>query len=539
MSEPVSLIKSAYDELPYTSHPFPQTAPENLAAVAHLFGLGAPDVAKARVLELGCSSGGNLIPFAARNPAAELVGIDLSSVQIGLGKKRVDALGLSNIKLIEADLAALDSKSLGSFDFVICHGVYSWVPAHVREAILSICKENLAPDGIAYVSYNVYPGWKAKEIVRDAMMLRGAARATPTERLGYAKGMLDFLERLAPKNSILAKTLELTLPELRTQQDYYLAHEYLEPFNAPCYFQDFIRDAGAHGLAYLAEAQPSTMFVGNYGQDVAEPLLKECGHSQVLLEQYLDFVVNRTFRQTLLVHDRRAGGIRYRLDGERMRKLHFAARLFCQDGPIRLDSSRQTFGTNTSSLASETPAVKAALKVLSEGWPETVSYNNLLERTGTLLGSVSEQDLTSRIDELLDHLVVKGLAQFRVTPVQIGKQAEGRIAIEPAIRRAAEISRNGVGSMIFNAWHEPVPLSPVGALLLPQLDGSRDRADLEKTLHDHVGLGHVRFERGGEPVREAAEVSKCVAEHVEATMRQLFEAKLAVSANRINSAAAV
>lgn len=528
MSQPVSLIKSAYDELPYTSHPFPQTAPENLAAVAYLFGLEAPDVAKARVLELGCSSGGNLIPFAARNPAAELVGIDLSGVQIGLGKARVDALGLSNIRLIEADLAALDSRSLGSFDFVICHGVYSWVPAHVREAILRICKENLTSDGIAYVSYNVYPGWKAREIVRDAMMLRGAARATPTERLGYAKGMLDFLERLAPENSILAKTLELTLPELRAQQDYYLAHEYLEPFNAPCYFQDFIREAGACGLAYLAEAQTSTMFVSNYGQDVAEPLLKECGHSQVLLEQYLDFVTNRTFRQTLLVHDRRAGDIRYRIDGERMRNLHFAARLSCQDGQIRLDNSRQIFGTNTSSLASEIPAVKAAIKVLSDAWPETVSYDDLVERTGAQLGAVSEQDLTSRIDELLDHLVIKGLARFRLTPVHVGTQAGGRVAIEPAIRRAAEGLRNEVGSMIFNAWHEPVPLSLVAALLLPELDGSRDRADLEGALRDHVRLGHLRFERGGEPVREAAEVSKCVAEHVDATMRQLFEAKLAV-----------
>ncbi|BCH35342.1 hypothetical protein MesoLjLc_72720 [Mesorhizobium sp. L-8-10] len=528
VSETVSLVKSVYDELPYTSHPFPQTAPENLAAVAHLFGLEAPDVATARVLELGCSSAGNLIPFAARNPAAELVGIDLSGVQIALGKERVDALGLSNIRLIEADLAALDSKGLGSFDFVICHGVYSWVPAHVREAILRICKENLAPDGIAYVSYNVYPGWKAREIVRDAMMLRGAARATPAERLGYAKGMLDFLERLAPRGSILAKTLEHTLPELRTQQDNYLAHEYLEPFNAPCYFQDFIRDAGAHGLAYLAEAQPSTMFASNYGQDVAEPLLKECGHSQVLLEQYLDFVANRTFRQTLLVHDRQAGDIRYRIDGERMRKLHFAARLSCQDGRIRLDSSRQVFGTNTSSLATEKPAVKAAVKVLSDSWPETVSYNDLVERTGALLGAASEQELMPVIDELLDHLVIKGLARFRIAPVRIGERAEGRIAIEPAIRRAAEISRDCAIPAIFNRWHEPVPLGLVATLLLPELDGSHDRADLERALQDHVRSGKVRFERGGEPVREAGEISKCIAEHVDATMRQLLEAKLAV-----------
>ncbi|WP_274425154.1 class I SAM-dependent methyltransferase [Chelativorans sp. YIM 93263] len=370
MSIAVGQLKSAYDEVPYASHPFPHSAPENLAAVAHLFGLDTPPAATARVLELGCSSGGNLIPFAARAPEAQTLGIDLSGVQIDMGRKRIEALGVSNIKLMEGDLSALDSKELGSFDYIICHGVYSWVPPHVQDAILRICKENLTANGVAYVSYNVYPGWKAKEIVRDAMMLRGGSRATSAEQLSYAKGMLDFLEQVAPKDSVLSKTMELTLPELRHQQDYYLAHEYLEPFNAPCYFQQFVERANGHGLAYLAEAHPSTMFADNYGEQVAAPLLKECGHSQVLVEQYLDFIVNRTFRQTLLVNGDRGSEIRYRLDGERLRKFHYAAHLPCLDGESHLDDSPQTFGATGSSITTQRVEMKAALEILSASWPK-------------------------------------------------------------------------------------------------------------------------------------------------------------------------
>jgi len=126
---------------------------------------------------------------------------------------------------------------------------------------------------------------------------------------------------------------------VRRQEDYYLSHEYLEPFNSPCYFQDFVERAGGYGLCYLAEAQPSTMFASNYGEGVAEPLLQECGHSQVLIEQYLDFIVNRTFRQTLLVHHERAEDIRYRLDGERLRDLHFAASFSSVEGDTRIVES--------------------------------------------------------------------------------------------------------------------------------------------------------------------------------------------------------
>ncbi len=102
-------------------------------------------------------------------------------------------------------------------------------------------------------------------------------------------------------------TLEEMMPIVRRCRSHsYLLHEFPgAPCNAPCYFKEFVERAGTHGLAYLADAEPSTMFVQNYGEKVREPLLRECGSSQVMIEQYLDFLVNRTFRQTLLVRSKR------------------------------------------------------------------------------------------------------------------------------------------------------------------------------------------------------------------------------------------
>ncbi|MBW8721298.1 MAG: class I SAM-dependent methyltransferase, partial [Polaromonas sp.] len=172
-----ALLQKSYDEAPYASHPFPQSAPEHLEGIATLFGLTPTPPANARVLELGCASGGNIIPFALRHPQAQVVGIDLSPVQIAQGIERVRQLGITNLTLRPMNLEDVDA-SLGSFDYIICHGVYSWVPDSVRQAILRICREHLTPRGIAYISYNTYPGWKAREIVREAMLFRSERRAT-------------------------------------------------------------------------------------------------------------------------------------------------------------------------------------------------------------------------------------------------------------------------------------------------------------------------------------------------------------------------
>ena len=205
--EAVNQLRADYDATPYVSDSFPQSAPGQLAATAYLFGLETPPVTRARVLEIGCAAGGNVIPFAAAHPEASVVGIDLSGVQIEQGRRRSQAAGLDNLQLVEGDIARMDLSALGQFDFIIAHGVYSWVPENVQDAILSAFNSLLAPEGVAYISYNVYPGWKSKEIVRDAMLLASRSSATPDEKVRSARRMVDFLEEVAPDHTPLASAV--------------------------------------------------------------------------------------------------------------------------------------------------------------------------------------------------------------------------------------------------------------------------------------------------------------------------------------------
>jgi SAM-dependent methyltransferase len=182
LGDAVDELRADYDQTPYTSVSFPPSAPGQLAAVAHLFGLETPEVSTARVLEIGCATGGNLIPFAAAHPQARVVGLDLSQVQIDLARTRVRDLDLNNVEFVVGDIARIDLTALGQFDFIIAHGVYSWVPPEVQEGLLSSLRKLLVPEGVAYLSYNVYPGWKSKEVLRDAMQLTTGGSATPSPR---------------------------------------------------------------------------------------------------------------------------------------------------------------------------------------------------------------------------------------------------------------------------------------------------------------------------------------------------------------------
>lgn len=438
-----ALLQKSYDEVPYASHPFPQSSPEHLEGIATLFGLAPVPPANARVLELGCAAGGNVIPFALRHPESHVVGLDLSSVQIAQGLERVRQLGITNLELRQMNLEDVDN-SLGSFDYIICHGVFSWVPNSVQQAILRICRAHLAPHGIAYVSYNTYPGWKAREIVRDAMLFRAEARATPDEKLVYARGMVDFLAQMSPDASVLRKALDEVLPAIQSAGPTYLLHEFLEPCNQPMYFRDFVAAARGQQLDYLADAEPHTMFVSNHSAQVAEPLLKEAGNDQVLMEQYLDFLTNRNFRHSLLIHAGEKPAVRYRLDAQCMERLHYA---WTEDPQTPAPPRR----------AAASSAMAGLYAALDAAFPATLSF-------AELCAAAPPPAVMACVEEL----IITGRVRYTVRPVRCASAAQaaaGQVMTQPAAALQLDFA--------CNIWHQPVHLNAAEHALLMSLQEGR------------------------------------------------------------------
>jgi SAM-dependent methyltransferase/methyltransferase-like protein len=526
----VDRLRADYDATPYTSNSYPQSAPGRLAAIAHLFGLDTAGVASSRVLEIGCAAGGNVMPFAAAHPRAHVVGIDLSQVQIDLGRARAQALGIGNLELLAGDIARMDLAALGQFDFIIAHGVYSWVPPEIQEALLAAVRALLAPDGVAYLSYNVYPGWKSKEVLRDAMMLASGTSGSPEEKVREAHRMVDFLEEVSSPGGVMARVVAESKAFAEGFGDSYVLHDELETFNSPCYFYEMVGRAAAHGLAYLAEARPETMLPRHYGPTVAEYVQEKSSGAQVLVEQYLDFVTNRMFRESLLIHAGRAPRIRYEPDLSRYSRFHFAAWLPPVDGPTRLDSSRQEYlQSDGATLFTNDLGVKATLDALSASWPWTLSRQELVDTVHARLesaGFTPSANLSEVIDSLLRALIMQGEVRYRLDPVAPEPVAPEPLRLAETARRMAELTCRQPEASIFNLWHETLELAPLDRRLLPLLDGTRDRVALVEALVASVRADPIPVDRDGTPSSGETEVRAALVEYVDELPHRLAEMKL-------------
>ena len=307
--------QTIYKELGYKSYPFPFTTPAYLEAYGTLVGLNTPPAKTARVLELGATYGGNIISQAVHNPEATFVGIELSQDQVEKGNKIISDAKLDNVSLIQGDIMNFD-ETLGTFDYIIAHGFYSWISDEMKDKLLDIISNHLADNGIAYVSYNTYPGWHTMEEVRQLMLFanRGHDELTHKEKVLRGKTVGSLVgsqilnyDNLKERNSKFLGALRSVMQK----DDYYVGHDHLEPHNDPCYFYQFNDHLKAHNLAYVCDADLTLSMVRTYDESIADKLEKLAPHSQADQEQYLDFMLDTTFRKSIICKSDAANNISY------------------------------------------------------------------------------------------------------------------------------------------------------------------------------------------------------------------------------------
>jgi methyltransferase-like protein len=390
----------------------------------------------------------------------------------------------------------------GVFDYIICHGVYSWVPSQVQDKILEICDRNLAPNGVAYVSYNTYPGWFLRGMVRRMMCYHARQFQDPQTQVQQARALLDFLIDAGPVgddqyHALLRRELEI----VRGRQDSYLFHEHLEEDNEPLFFQEFIERAERHGLRYLAEAQFSEMVAANFSPQV-EKTLRELGAGLIHSEQYLDFLRNRTFRRTLLCH---AGiELNRQLGANQLKGLYVASGLKpASPQPDLTAHAPETFqGAQGPAVTVSHPLLKSALVRLSERWPEPVLFESLpaLAAGAGAKALVRDADRFQRdLDELgglVLELYAKDLVELRPCPPRFAARLPERPTVSPLVRLQAEDGRYAT-----NLRHEIVDLGDLARHLARLLDGTRTRNDVLAALAELVEGGQLVVERYGTPIR--------------------------------------
>lgn len=483
-------MSDAYDEVPYPSYTYPKTHPDHLHVVGRLLGLDPAPLDTARVLELGSAGGGNLMAMAEQWPGAEFVGLDRSSVQIAEGRALAERVGLANLRLEVRDLMELEPDELGRFDYVIAHGLLSWIPRPVQDRLFWLLPRLLREQGIAFVSYNAYPGWHLRAGIRDMMLFHTRQFAAPRKRIEQARALVEFLSSVAQEPSgPYALSLVRERDMLRKMADAHVLHDQLERDNQPFYLYEFLERLTDTGLQYLGDADLHWMVARDLPDEVRATLSRITG-DRIALEQYLDFVRNRQFRSSLVCPNE-CGAVG-KIETRAAYPLHFgfqARKPSALPEPFAAVDLREGIGVEFETHEGakiHTPAAltKAALVELRERWPTTLPLPALVEAararlqaSGLPTRDALEADREALGRDLIECLLRKAVVARSSTPAHVRADASER----PRVTALARTLAAEQGYLV-DLHHNRHTLDPSLRTLVPLLDGTRDRLALAESL---------------------------------------------------------
>ena len=529
-------LQKTYEDIHYPSFAYTQTHPNHLATIATILGMEPAPIESCRVLEVGCATGGNLIPMATTLPASQFVGIDFAEGQIQVARQTAEVLGLKNIHFLAEDILNV-TADFGQFDYIIAHGVYAWVPPEVQDKLLQLCQQNLTPNGIAYISYNTYPGWHMLGVVREMMLFHTRHLEDDLGRVQTARELVQFLGESVPSSNqtflgaygTLIKSYGKFVDEQRQETragNVLLLHDELALFNEPLYFHEFMAHAAQYGLQYVAEADFSMVMPNGFDQVVTERLMK-LAKSTIELEQYMDFLRNRTFRQTLLCHESVSVDRRLQPSPDLMRRFFIAswARPKKEVGDVWEKTAVSFQASDGARFATDHPLTKAALLYLGDILPTAVSFDELVTGAKALLGI----EITERDVQLLAINLLRGfsysskLVELHMMPLPFTTNVGERPMATPLTRYQAKATLS-----VVNQRHERVNLDEITLYLLPFLDGTRNHDELLDLLMQLVTQGIIQLKEREEG-EDTAVLRQRMAQELQAILTWLSKAALLIA----------
>jgi methyltransferase-like protein len=488
------MAENDYDKVPYESYPYPNTHPENLFTIGKLFGLKAVAPKKCRVLELGCASGGNIIPMAIKFPNSEFVGVDLSKVQIDEGNKHIEKLNLNNLSLQNISIMDIN-KDFGKFDYIVVHGILSWVSKQVQDKIFEVCNDNLNTNGIAYISYNTLPGWNMIKSIREMMLYHTSRFTDPVQKTKEARLLLEFIkDGNGDKNSAYAEVIQNEINTLKNVGDSYLIHDHMEEINDPYYFHDFMEKAGKTSLQYLGDTTISTMFAGNFPKETIDVLM-QVNHDAVRVEQYMDFVTNRRFRSTLLCH--KSVNLNKNLTGESIKDFYISSLVKPEKDPKDIDLTQNetvTFSNESGfTFSTNNHAVITALLYMAES-NDSIAVKSILAEVKKRLGSANAEAVEKAVLENLLRLVLAGMP-ISSFPADYVNKVSDKPKISDLSRYQATYSL-----WVTNQKSSKINIDLFGRVLCQYLDGENDFDAIVEKMVKHVVNNDINLNANGEKI---------------------------------------
>ena len=477
------LSATRYDEILYPAHPYGETHFARLATLGSLYGMDPAPLAGTRVLELGCGSGGNLVPMACQYPESEFLGIDLSRRAVELGTAAAAALELGNLELRHGDIMEVTAE-FGRFDHIIAHGLYSWVPRALRDKVMAIFADHLSPHGIGFVSYNAYPGSHLRDIVRDVMLYHTRHFDDPNQQIGQARAILAMLSEASDPATVHGAVMRDQLARVQRIPDILLFHDDLDRNGTAFLLHDVVTHAQRHGLQYLCDAVLSRRDRRRYSPAIRDSLAGFPDSQFMAQDQYQDFIDGHGFRRTLLC--RADVRLTRTLAADCVTRFHLASSAMPSSADIDPGDARSAEFkvAGGGKLTTDHRLGKAALICLGARWPEALGFAALVREAQALLAA-----RTDACEENCSEANVEGLMRVLFEAASAGHvelslhppRLTTRISTKPLASRLARHQAQG-DALVTNLHHDVVELDERMRRLLRLIDGTRTIDELVADL---------------------------------------------------------
>ncbi len=524
----IAKLRGRYEEVAYPGHAYRAAHPDRLYAVATCLGLSPPAPDSARILELGCGDGMHCLAMATTLPGAQIHGVDLSETILRPGHGIAQDLALKNLTLQASSLEQFTSIET-TYDYIIAHGVWSWVPQSTRESIFEIIGSYLSENGVAYVSYNTLPGWNLRGMIRQAIQWRVRDIDSPEEQIAESRHFVAMMAETVEHREVShERAWTLAHERFATASDAYIFHDYLSPFNEAVHFLTFIQRADAHGLSYLGEARYGDMLTARSPMPVTG---LDTDDEPIHQEQLLDFIRGRSFRRTLLTH-------RHQVRHTGLHPLEAIPHLWLtlHGRPTsRPEAEQDVFETNDGVVIEcDSDVSRIVLHALYESHPLPMSFTECLERVRTQISGTEDVELASEVACLMTDCFHVGLVDIQPPRTRLAREVEQHPYAYPLARYQA---MHGISS-VTNYYQQLVHLDSYERTLIGLCDGKRDHEQLLSGLIAASNSGALRVEISGSAMRDADMLESVFQATIDEKLKALHVASLLIQNDDSSDAAA-
>ncbi|MBL1210761.1 class I SAM-dependent methyltransferase [Geminocystis sp. GBBB08] len=287
-------------EINYTYGFYGELSPLKLALATAVNSVHPPDLNKPfNYCELGCGRGYTTNLLASAYPHAQFYANDFNPNHILEAKTLASSATNQNVHFFDDSFTKFIHQDLPQFDFIVLHGIYSWITPENRQAIVKFIDQKLTVGGLVYLSYNALPGWSVAIPIQGLMLRHRQQSSEPIlesieQALNFTGKLIDTKAGYFVQNPNLKNRYE----RLKLQNRYYLAHEYFNEQWNSFYFDQVVQELEEAKLNFIGSAQLTDYVdVLNLSQEAQKELneIKDPIYKEVVR----DFYLNTQFRRDI------------------------------------------------------------------------------------------------------------------------------------------------------------------------------------------------------------------------------------------------